>query len=204
MKIISKIKDYYDYLQGVYGIDEKVCYDRRDITNIDPSRYMDSTLEYWFKRDYKPLWCYRKEQNGAIPSLIGLEVGYFRYVFSIFRGKDYDKFEYELKEKKKIAKTDRVSPTPINLYGMHHKHWYWDKMKEPEYVASLNRDGSGYYTNPILAKTFITGLIPAEEMWENLYEYITSLNEVEIIDNRSDVQKAESHGFDRKTSFRNM
>jgi hypothetical protein len=27
MKIISKIKDYYDYLQGIYGIDEKLVLD---------------------------------------------------------------------------------------------------------------------------------------------------------------------------------
>lgn len=29
MKIISKYKDYYDYLQGVYGVDEKLVLDRR-------------------------------------------------------------------------------------------------------------------------------------------------------------------------------
>lgn len=38
MRIITKIKDYYDYLQGVYGIDDKVIYDRRDAIYIDPSR----------------------------------------------------------------------------------------------------------------------------------------------------------------------
>ena len=32
MKIISKYKDYYDYLQGVYGIDDKLILDRRDYT----------------------------------------------------------------------------------------------------------------------------------------------------------------------------
>lgn len=29
MKIISKYRDYYDYLQGIYGIDEKLILDRR-------------------------------------------------------------------------------------------------------------------------------------------------------------------------------
>src|SRR5690606_9622511 len=28
MKIISSFKDYYDYLQGIYGVDEKVVYER--------------------------------------------------------------------------------------------------------------------------------------------------------------------------------
>lgn len=30
MKIISKYKDYYDYLQGIYGVDEKLVLDRRE------------------------------------------------------------------------------------------------------------------------------------------------------------------------------
>ncbi len=30
MKIISKFKDYYDYLVGVYGIDEKLILDRTE------------------------------------------------------------------------------------------------------------------------------------------------------------------------------
>lgn len=29
MKIISKYKDYYDYLQGIYGVDERLVLDRR-------------------------------------------------------------------------------------------------------------------------------------------------------------------------------
>ena len=34
MKILTsrKNKDYYDYLSGIYGIDEKVVYDRRQFT----------------------------------------------------------------------------------------------------------------------------------------------------------------------------
>ena len=29
MKIISKYKDYYDYLTGIYGVDDKIVLDRR-------------------------------------------------------------------------------------------------------------------------------------------------------------------------------
>lgn len=34
MKILTprKNKDYYDYLSEIYGIDEKVVYDRRQVT----------------------------------------------------------------------------------------------------------------------------------------------------------------------------
>lgn len=35
MKIISKYKDYYDYLVGVYGVDNKIVLDRRRGQHID-------------------------------------------------------------------------------------------------------------------------------------------------------------------------
>ena len=34
MKIISKFKDYYDYLQGVYGVDDKLIIDRTKYTPL--------------------------------------------------------------------------------------------------------------------------------------------------------------------------
>jgi hypothetical protein len=46
--------------------------------------------------------------------------------------------------------------------------------------------------------------IPGEEIFKALYAYLSSLNDKDIVDNRTDVQKAESAGFDRKTSFRNV
>ena len=41
MKIISKHKDYYDYLQGIYGIDEIMVYDRRT-KNLIRETYLSS------------------------------------------------------------------------------------------------------------------------------------------------------------------
>jgi len=58
--------------------------------------------------------------------------------------------------------------------------------------------------NPILSGTFIPKVIPPSEIWSALYEYLSSLNDKPIIDSRSDIQKLESAGFDRKTSFRNV
>lgn len=34
MKIISKFKDYYDYLVGIYGVDEKLILDRTKFTSL--------------------------------------------------------------------------------------------------------------------------------------------------------------------------
>ena len=48
-----------------------------------------------------------------------------------------------------------------------------------------------------------TGFIPAEEVYNNVYDYLIANREPDIQDNRNDIQKLESHGFDKKTSFRN-
>ena len=39
-------------------------------------------------------------------------------------------------------------------------------------------------------------------MWNNLYEYISSLRDKEFEDTRTNDQHIESHGFDKKISFR--
>lgn len=56
--------------------------------------------------------------------------------------------------------------------------------------------------NPILSGTYITKLIPPEEIWKAIYELLSSQKEKPIIDTRSDIQKLESAGFDKKISFR--
>lgn len=45
MKIISKYKDYYDYLQGIYGVDEKKILDR---TSYKPLIWCPETFEIVF------------------------------------------------------------------------------------------------------------------------------------------------------------
>lgn len=44
MKIISKYKDYYDYLQGIYGVDEKLILDRR--SSEHPMYYQNGVYQF--------------------------------------------------------------------------------------------------------------------------------------------------------------
>ena len=60
-----------------------------------------------------------------------------------------------------------------------------------------------YSNNPILTGTFITKIVPPSNIWQALYEYLSSLKNKPFTDTRTDVQKLESAGFDKKTSFRN-
>src|ERR1019366_5578082 len=67
MKIISKYKDYYDYLQGVYGVDEKIIYER-----IDGKKSL-----------YKPVFTPNK-----LETFVFAICGYI-YVVNIYNGKFY-------------------------------------------------------------------------------------------------------------------
>lgn len=79
---------------------------------------------------------------------------------------------------------------------------YYEALSKVGYIAP-DRDGK-YQENPIMEGTWIPSLIPAEEVWNNITDYLLSIKEPPIIDNRTDVQHLESHGFDKKTSFRNV
>jgi len=45
MRILSKYKDYYDYLSGIYGEDPKLILDRRDFDN-NTYRFLDNKIDY--------------------------------------------------------------------------------------------------------------------------------------------------------------
>ena len=79
---------------------------------------------------------------------------------------------------------------------------YWDHLAKTGYIRP-SRDGK-YDENPIFEGTWIPSIIPAEEIWNNVTDYLLSIKEPKIVDNRTDVQHLESHGFDKKTSFRNV
>ena len=49
MKIISKYKDYYDFLTGLYGIDNKLILDRRSFTGMG---YLDEGILRILVGDY--------------------------------------------------------------------------------------------------------------------------------------------------------
>lgn len=51
MKIIDNKKDYYDYLAGIYGIDDLIVYDRRGSV---PSRDIIERYPAFFTKDFIP------------------------------------------------------------------------------------------------------------------------------------------------------
>lgn len=196
MRILGKRgeKDYYDYLQNYFGIDELVVYDRRKSFPIDiNSFYIGYGLDNIFKKEKdKTHDIKRRLVKGygiKVPVMKGrffyfvVESGYYHYFFKVERYlDDNDKviLEPQLIEKKKIDKKQKLSDCPL----------------------SICTDSRNVVENPILKNTYIPKFIDAKEMWNNLYEYISSLRDKEFEDTRTNDQHIESNGFDKKISFR--
>jgi len=58
--------------------------------------------------------------------------------------------------------------------------------------------------NVLFQGTFIPSLVSPEEAYTAIYEYLSSMKDIDIIDSRTDKEKLLSAGFDSKTSFRKM
>lgn len=217
MKIIDNKKDYYDYLSGIYGEDTKIAYDRRGSIMIDPQRYMADSLECLFANKYfcdkprtgkyafsLPKWHQPNEKRSMQKILVGeyyyflLETGYRHYLFEVERYLDEEKNNVMVpllikqEECEKYVKDAAVAIIYLGTYTYRLE----DKPTEDQIKNAIR--------NPVLAKTYIPRFITADAIWQDVYNYLSSLRDVPITDTRSDVQKLESAGFDRIVSFRNV
>lgn len=179
-------------------------------------------------------WAYRKWGKGYRPkksdsfpdaynvtsNFFGLVIGSVAYTFLVYRILQNEtdtevKIVPKLMKKFTFDRSKTKSKAPILIGELTYNHmdlpWriackrddeFYDAVSKVGYIRP-DRDGN-YKENPILEGTWIPSLIPAEEVWNNISDYLLSIKEPPIIDNRTDVQHLESHGFDKKTSFRNV
>ena len=230
MKIIDNKKDYYDYISGIYGIDDLVVYDRRGSITLNSSNILLQGLDYYFntkilfidkslseKRywELKSIVRYReakaeknmyskKWKEGDVYHFV-LEVGYTHYRFEVERWIEDNKqnhahIEYRLIDTMKDVQK-RYSNVPMCLIPCYVQDWRWakDGLWKEKCDTKLHR-----VENPILTGTFITKIIPSADIWQAIYDYLSSLRDKPFTDTRTDVEKLESAGFDKETSFRNV
>lgn len=183
MKIISKYKDYYDYLIGVYGEDPKLILDRTDWNkhNLIPEtkytlHFCGWAYDFYYNKNKEILymkdafdWC--KENINNINNL-------YKYNSTIpyfFINRDIlytDKYKSDTNEK---------YDCPIILSTMYNYN-LWPVLKDLEF-------------NKI--KT-------AEEVFIELSSYLSSIidKRLEVKETLTDKQKINVKGFNDKTSFR--
>ena len=195
MKIISKIKDYYDYLSGVWGVDEKIILDRR-------GEFVPST-----PRDLS-----------VLTFIIGgnLIQIYFDGV-SYYFGEELKQFDQSTKYRRKsgyfAVPIGYINGRQNNVYISDDIKSGFDYLNEKYESPILYRSDSWHYndvlekdftTFPILSATPITKFVDAVDIYRMISEYLSRQldKKLEITPNLTDVQKLENKGFDKLNSFR--
>lgn len=205
MKIIGRYKDFYDYLQGVYGIDSEVILDRSyiDLTNevtklpLEINRISDGKVKEVFedidfsKQPFKEF--NGRYWNGNLRVMIGLLVGDQMYLIetdNIEWRSCFNFFRYV--GKVNYTRTSaNVHPVEIVTFTSHKDFNYLPK----------NPDKIEVFSNFLIKDTPFIGRINPIEVWTELYNYLCKVKTVEV-PNQSNDSKIQSHGFDLKESFR--
>jgi hypothetical protein len=203
MKIISKYKDYYDYLQGIYGVDEKLTLDR---TNFNIMKYgpsysclIEIYIGEWLVHGF-----YDKDTK--------------RYYF----GDDIEQFSTEFpyyynnsvanKDTHYYVKLEEFRTYKILFILKEPKHLgdtsvTWEK-ECPILIREISHNGhnpDNYINFPILREYNVGSMVDAHTVWIWLSEWLgknitKNEHEVPVGDDKVRIVSA---GFDLKDSFRN-
>jgi hypothetical protein len=200
MKIISNYKDYYDFCQGVYGQDEKICYVRGSLPWI-PSG--DNFFKLSICGTEYHLFTYKGKTylglEGAeeVNSLLIQDNGCM-YISGSYR----DIIERYLSQFNSPKATrwwsqvdikPHMSETDIN-----------DKFECPVILEHMGYRLNVRETifNPRVSDFNMASILPAHEIYLQIGTFLS--REKVVVDNRSDIDRLQSAGFDKKTSFRKM
>lgn len=158
---------------------------------------------HYKKDETKPFW--------STTYTVGVEAGWYMYIFELEKTLEKEDSKVLTLKPTFICKnrlTVKNTDAPLAFGECRtYERINWRNVKiEPTNIDSffLGEVHSNIIKNPILANTWIPKFIKAEDIWNDIYDYLISQREKPIIDNRSDILHLEAAGFDKKTSFRNM
>lgn len=198
MKIISKYKDYYDYLIGVFGEDSKLILDRRGggnkfilndgevvIVCIGNKRiegiYKDDN--FYYGSDLK------KFHNESKISLWGLKSWGRKYdnTKDIIYTYSYFKHSIDFILSKVILNTTLNSENNCAILL---------------YRTNIKGELVETFRFPILKDLNIPSILSARDAWIILNDYLSSQIKEPVVPIGDNNIRIQSHGFDLKTSFR--
>lgn len=194
MLIIDKKgrKDYYDYLIGIYGIDRNLVLDRRNFTNYVPYDNSKITIIIcgWIYEGY-----YDKKTNKVY---YGNELLNFGEIWQPFyTGLNKVKSVYIKSNSYLINDSSYVALEPYpDTKNLNKKEGC------PILVQGSYRDQ--YYHYPQLSLLNFGSCVDAETLFRMLVEYLSQqkTKAEQHPDDRGDIEKLLSKGFDKKESFR--
>lgn len=196
MKIIAKVKDYYDYLKGIYGEDPKLVLNRDQafvsskvfnelsiITFIIGGKLVQIYFngeDFFFGEDLKQFDTSKKWTK---------KEGYYRVKIGYLNGRKNDVYIAD-NVKEGFDYINEKHNCPI-LYRS--DDWHCHNVLNESFTAF-----------PLLTSTAITKFIPAEEVYKWLSEYLAKQldKSLDAIPHLTDTQKLENKGFDKIVSFR--
>lgn len=208
MFIIDKNTDYYDYVSHVYGVDKKIVFDRRGSIHVS-----NETIAFNVDRFYYDNQLF-----------FVLEIGYVQYILRTYniKYKDFGDSSilvtYDIEIVRVFKDNKHYEESPISIHRFHlpydwrwrynkkkkNKHipFYYDEKYSFDDVVRYNRSWE-CINLPILKNTKITSIIDPVTIWNEIQMYISSLHtEKDVSTSITDTERAEIHGFDKKTSFR--
>lgn len=176
MRIISKIKDYYDHCVNKFGYDETRVYDRRKMKHISGDGRIEVAICGVLYRLIK--------KNGQI--FFGESPLLDRFENRFLIGACNGLIKTDLNEKYRSPVVCETFSYTFERGGKYGKH---NKIRD-FYIPDLSK--LGFYK-----------IIPPEEMYMRIYDYLGWLKDnPEIPCQQTDKEKVASHGFDVKESFR--
>jgi hypothetical protein len=219
MKILSKHKDYYDYLTGIHGVDPVLYYDRRVLPSLDLSATMVSEdilyrTPIYVNNKYYTVYKYNSKYYHTPEELFNL--------FVIFRKKGETSLSvvgesiirYHTKIHADMWSTTHRQGKPFSMK----KEVDWLRMRSKEHWAekndrptTLNIDHrqpvlvntAGGLRIPILGSIAFHKVMSAQTVYEHISEFLGWLNDnPEAPQNTDNDSKIVMAGFDKKTSFR--
>lgn len=209
MRIISKHKDYYDYLQGIYGVDNNLVYNRKVNSNYTIGESDDDALVYKtfaIAGNIYKIYIYKKKIYHTIDEMVKLYtilpkdlkkdfVNFytpFKFGKGITVGESLEKtIEYLYKETNIKTDINKLRREPVLIFNSYYR-----------YEKDDDKDFSNWDI-PLLNDYKFCTIFPAQEMYIKISTFFGWLKDnPEIKNNQSDLEKLTSHGFDKKKSFR--
>lgn len=187
MILISRRKDFYDYLVGIYGRDEKKVFNRWDDVTSDEIMYDD--IIKWRNYNIYDLVIFNRIYRVEQVKKGVWELHKFHSVNTDYRGERRHYRESQVSDLKDfvyyIPKPPNLSPdSPITIKGTYH------------------RDCRLKGLTPILSTFGIPSVLGAEELYAEVDMFIGASMAEKEVSKQNDKNKLIAKGFDDKISFR--
>lgn len=207
MRIIDKNKDFYDYLQCY---DDDVVFDRRgsyiltnqDICDLWCGFHEDFSDKYLLLQVGYSYWLMIAKCKSTAVSITNAPQCVDYSLELVDYWKDYNHFD-----SLHFGAVDKH----FSAEFLFSKKWDWksnliDEIKRGNYEYKKDFTVDTYHKindiKLVFCKTKIPSVVIADDLYNAFDEYFSHLKDDVKVDNMTDIEKVESHGFDKKTSFR--